>query len=65
MTAQSFIKNLFDYQLFEKNERLEGVISDTVFAYENNRELSESELDVWAAGDHDAMRHNTLEDKNE
>ena len=52
---RKFITDLFDLQRFEKNERLEKVIGDTLESA--HRDLDEEELcQVAAAGDPAAVR---------
>ncbi len=54
ITTQTLLRNLFDFQLFAKNERLEHLIAETIDASNEGRALSDDELEVWAAGDPDA-----------
>lgn len=54
ITTQTLLRNLFDFQIFAKNERLERLIAETTDASNGGRALSDNELEVWAAGDPDA-----------
>ncbi|MCQ2530034.1 MAG: hypothetical protein MJ086_02105 [Lachnospiraceae bacterium] len=57
------LKNLFEYQRFEKNEKLEKLISQTESRFE--RELSEDDLFfVNAAGDYVSMDPEKFEGDN-
>ena len=58
---EKLLRELFDFQRFEKNERLDNVIS-SVEGGESGIPLDDSRLDLNAAGESDTWRALTKED---
>ena len=56
---------LLDYQHYEHNTKLHQLIEETVEEYEEQSALPEDALELYAAGDPDAMRKSDKEEISE
>lgn len=59
LTTESVITKLFDFQKFQNNQKLKTIIDNTIDKIEFSRELSDNEVELFAAGDPYA-KHITL-----
>ena len=55
---------MFDFQKFQNNRRLKAIIDNTTDKIEFSRELSDNEVELFAAGD-PYSKHITLAEKKD
>ena len=65
MTTEVVLKNLFDFQKYQNNEKLKSIIDGTIDRIEFGRELDDSEVELYAAGDPDIKYYNLAENKDD
>ena len=51
LTTEAVIKKMFDFQKYQNNQKLKAIIDNTIDKIEFSRELSDNEVELFAAGD--------------
>ncbi len=65
VTIDTTLRKLFDFQLYQNNDKLQKVIDSTLAAGEFGRELSDNEVELFAAGDPNTEFYNLVESDDE
>ena len=51
LTTEAVIKKMFDFQKYQNNQKLKAINDNTIDNIEFSRELSDNEVELFAAGD--------------
>ena len=65
MTIDATLRKLFDFQLYQNNDKLQEIIDSTLSANKPGRELSDCEVELFAAGDPNTEFYNIAEQDDE
>ena len=65
MAVDATLRKLFDFQLYQNNDKLQKVIESTLACGESGRELSDNEVELFAAGDPNIEFYNITESDDE